>query len=182
MTDMAENLEHLIEHLRDAAERYRKDEAKNEGRDGARAAIVVILDYLRAAGVESKLVVPLEAVLGALEDAEKGAPNRLTMPEKTRRQPTKKNAADWAIAAAAVELLMQSGETAEVAAHQVKAWIPALNRTAQQLRTFRANLINDYYLPEVRGLYKHVLAEAAGLPPETAAKRAIELLREKLTK
>ena len=71
MTDMAENLEHLIEHLREAADLYRKNEAENEGRDGARASIVAVLDFLSASGVESKRVVALQAVLGALEDADR---------------------------------------------------------------------------------------------------------------
>ena len=78
--------------------------------------------------------------------------------------------------------LMRSDKTAMEAAQQVKTWVPALNRTSEQLKTFRANLINDRYSPEVGKLYQRVLDEAADWPPEQAAKLAAELLREKLTK
>ena len=141
-----------------------------------------MLNFLRASGVKSKLVVPLQAVLGALEDAEKGAPNRLTKPENTRRQLTKKEALNLAIAAAAVTFLTRSDKKAMEAAQQVKTWVPALNRTPKQLKTFRANLMNDCYSPEVRELYQSMLDKAADWPPEHAAKLAAELLREKLTK
>ncbi len=182
MTDMTKDLEQRIERLREASELYRKNEADNEGRDGARASIAAVLNFLRASGVKSKMVVPLQAVLGALEDAEKGAPNRLTMPEKTHRQPTKKEALNLAIAAAAVTFLMRSGKTAMLAAQQVKTWVPTLNRTPKQIKTFRANLINDGYSPEIGELYQSMLDEADDWPPEHAAKLVAELLREKLTK
>ena len=100
MSDEAAPLDDLVQQLLDVAETYRS--GPESERAGAHDALGAVLYYLQTVGTESAIRLPLEALLGALEDADTGKANQLTRPAKTTNRPPTaiKEARDLALASA----------------------------------------------------------------------------------
>ena len=187
MSDEADPLDDFVQQLLDAAETYRS--GPESERKGAHDALVAVLDYLHAVGIESAISLPLQALLAALEDADRGKPNRLTQAVKlTNRPPVGiKEACDLALASAAITFLNEAGLELKQAALKVIRQAPELDRNANQLVTWRKNLLRGKQRPlgplaEARKFYETVLDSAADHQRDEAADKALAMLREKLGK
>ncbi len=136
MSNEADLLDDFVQQLLDPAETYRS--GPESERAGAHDALAAVIDYLRAVGTESAIRLPLEALLGALEDADTGKANQLTRPAKlTNRPPTAiKEASDLVLASAAITFLNEAGLELKQAASKVVRQAPELGRNANQLVTW----------------------------------------------
>lgn len=108
--------EMLCVDLREAVEMFAMDE-----RAGAGKSLAAMNDYLDHIGVPADLSVPSFALLAALQDLENGKQPEMLKKAKVRHRPPIAIALqlERAQAAAAMQLLMDAGDTKEVAARAV---------------------------------------------------------------
>ena len=113
----------LIASLREA-----KSQFLDSPKLGANAALACVVDFLKRGGVPPDLLEPLTAIRVAFADLERGAENALMVRTKLPHRPPESYVTGTAkgCAAAAMELLIQSGmgrtEAARYVAAKIKKW------------------------------------------------------------
>jgi hypothetical protein len=168
---MPEPLDDYLHALRSAADVYPTDVI------GSRiAAVSATISFLRASNVDSRLITPLLAVLGHLEDRRHS---------RTGNFKPVMDSVNMAAMAAVITLARRAGQPLTAAAEMVAkntgigAHYP---QSVRQLLQFRKNLMDKRESREARRMYEVVIIEAgkAGLSPQDALVKGLEFLRDKM--